>query len=94
MLTAILIRKCDRTSLHSRPVFIDDIQQPTMHKLTAPLDAIVAGVPLRLPVGTVISLTAGGSGGSLGRIESECEFLADDGERWRTQRGQQLRIPA
>lgn len=93
MLQATQIQACERTTMYSRPVFAQGIMQHTQHELTAPLDALVSGVPLRLPAGTVLCLTAGGAGGALGSLMTDVEFVAEDGETYRTHSGMQVRVP-
>ena len=56
------ISKAEKTTLRSKPVFVQDIVQDALHELTAELDAKINGLLLRLPVGCVIAIHGGGSG--------------------------------
>jgi hypothetical protein len=79
--------------MYTRPVFIQGIMQHHMRELTAPLTAWVNGVWLVLPVGTIFALHSGGAGGLGGTLLTELEFLAANGQRYRTQQGMSLFIP-
>lgn len=80
--------------LRSRPVFVQGIMQKTLHELVAPCDAEVNGVLLRLPVGCVVCLIGGGSGGAVGSLMTPVDFRGRDGETYRATQGMSLRIPA
>lgn len=93
-MTATEIRKAEKTTLKSRPVFVQGIMQPALHELTAELDARVNGVTLRLPAGCVIGVTAGGAGGLVGSLLTEVEFVGRDGRTYRASQGMQVVVPA
>ncbi len=88
------IAKAEKTKLYSTPIFIQGVMQPTRHRLAAPLEAEVNGVPMSIPAGVVICVGGGGSGGHYGKVMDD--FLLDglDGETYRGYSGMQLIIPA
>jgi hypothetical protein len=93
-MTATEIREAEKTTLRSKPVFVQDIMQESLRELTAEVDAEVNGVTLRLPVGCVIAIHGGGSGGAVGSLMSDVEFRALNVQTYRATKGMQLRIPA
>ena len=93
-MNATRIEKATKTTLHARPVFIQGIMQQTLRELTGELDARVNGVLLRLPIGCVIAVLGGGSGGTVGKLCTTVEFVAENGEVYRSSEGMDLLIPA
>ena len=86
------IERAERTTLRTRPVFIRGIMQRQLLELTAPADAAVNGVALRLPAGCVIQVGGGGDGVLVGCLMTELTFEGRDGRTYRTSQGMQLRI--
>jgi hypothetical protein len=93
-MTATEITRCEKTTLRSKPVFVQDIMQETLRELTAPCDALVNGLALRLPAGCVVAVLGGGSGGVEGKLMTDLEFVGRDGKTYRATKGMDLRIPA
>ena len=93
-MTATEIKTAEKTTLHAKPVFIQDIMQETLRELTAPVDAVVNGLTLRLPVGCIISLLGGGSGGHVGKLMSDVTFRGENGQEYTATKGMDLTIPA
>ena len=93
-MTAIEISKATKTKLYAKPVFSQGVMQKALHELTGELDVVANGVTLRLPVGTTIALTAGGSGGMLGSLMTDVDFVALNGQTYRANQGTQIRVPA
>lgn len=88
--TTMRAREVDAISmadLRFKPVFSLGIVQKYLHELIAPCDAKINGIIIRLPVGCVVSITAGGAGGSLGTLMHDVEFIGRDGEKYRAPRG-------
>lgn len=93
-MTATEITRCEKTTLRSKPVFVQDIMQETLHELTAPCDALVNGLALRLPAGCVVAVHGGGSGGAVGSLMCDVDFTGRDGKTYRATKGMSLQIPA
>lgn len=99
MLLATEIKKSEVQPLRSirrktEPVIIDGIRQKFLHRLTAPVDAKINGIFLRLPVGLVLSVTSSGATGHGGSLQADIEFVGANGEKYRATRGTHLRIIA
>lgn len=91
---AIEVKSPTMTEFRAAPVRSMEIVQPSLHRLTAPLDVLVRGIYIRLPVGTTISLTAGGSGGMLGHTMSDIIFRAIVGGDYLMRAGAEITIPS
>lgn len=93
-MTAIEIDRAEKTNLYAKPVFVQGIMQTALRELTAPCDAVVNGVTLRLPAGCVIGIAGGGSGGTIGSLMCDVEFVGRNGRTYRATKGMSLLIPA
>jgi len=69
-----------RIRLLVRPVSFDGVVQRWLRELTAEFDAVINGVCIRLPAGTVIGVTSFGSAGLGCRLFHDLAFRDKTGE--------------
>lgn len=98
MLQAIAIKALQKDDLRTKPVRASGgVTIQGLFELTAPLDVQVQFSSrlrprLRLPIGACVSIQAGGSGGRLGRLESDVYYADADGREQQVHRGTPIRF--